>query len=217
MLGEQLGIPNLCFDEMDPRGMQQVIEEDRANKRGNKLDEDVRLKICDLGNGCWTYHHFSTQIQTRQYRSPEVLIGAKYNETADLWSMAAILFELVTGDFLFEPRKGKNYGKDDDHLAQMMELLGRMPSTMALGGQKSRRLFTRAGNLRRIRGLNYWPLKKVLLEKYKFRCEEAEALTDFLLPMLHWDPNSRATAAQMLKHPWLQMPANYDTKLGPDT
>jgi len=24
---------------------------------------------------------------------------------------------MITGDFLFEPRKGQNYDKDDDHLA----------------------------------------------------------------------------------------------------
>lgn len=55
-----MGIPMLSFEVMDPRMMQQAIEEDRANKRGAKIDENVRLKICDLGNGCWTYHHFST-------------------------------------------------------------------------------------------------------------------------------------------------------------
>jgi len=55
-----MGIPMLSFQVMDPRVMQQAIEEDRANKRGSKIDENVRLKICDLGNGCWTYHHFST-------------------------------------------------------------------------------------------------------------------------------------------------------------
>ena len=36
------------------------------------LNENLKLKIVDLGNGCWTHHHFSTEIQTRQYRSPEV-------------------------------------------------------------------------------------------------------------------------------------------------
>jgi serine/threonine-protein kinase SRPK3 len=95
----------------------------------------------------------------------------------------------------------------------MMELLGRMPREVALSGQRSRRFFTKAGYLRRIRGLNHWPLKKVLLEKYRFKSEEAEALNDFLLPMLHWDANKRATAAQSLKHPWLSMDAKYDTKL----
>ena len=91
----------------------------RAKKRGPKLDETLRLKICDLGNGCWTHHHFSTEIQTRQYRSPEVIIGAKYNTSADIWSFACMIFEMLTGDFLFEPRKGKTFDKDDDHLAQV--------------------------------------------------------------------------------------------------
>lgn len=83
-----------------------------------------------------------------------------------------MLFEMATGDFLFEPRKGSNYGKDDDHIAQMMELLGRIPEDLALRGRRSRRFFTRSGHLRHIRGLNYWPLKKVLLEKYRFNEKE---------------------------------------------
>jgi hypothetical protein len=45
-------------------------------KRGPRLREDVQVKICDMGNGCWTYRHFTPEIQTRQYRSPEVIIGA---------------------------------------------------------------------------------------------------------------------------------------------
>jgi serine/threonine-protein kinase SRPK3 len=111
------GIPSLNLQSMDPKNVQQQLDEQKAKKRGPKLDENLRLKICDLGNGCWTYHHFSTAIQTRQYRSPEVIFGSKYNSSADLWSLACMMFEMATGDFLFEPRKGKNYGKDDDHLA----------------------------------------------------------------------------------------------------
>lgn len=33
----------------------------------------VRVLIVDLGNACWTHKHFSEDIQTRQYRSPEVM------------------------------------------------------------------------------------------------------------------------------------------------
>lgn len=165
-----------------------------------------------MGNGCWTYYHFTPEIQTRQYRSPEVIIGADYNTSADVWSFACTIFEMVTGDFLFEPRKASNYDKDDDHLAQMMELLGRMPTNLALSGKNSRKFFNSKGNLRRINGLCYWPLKKVLTEKYLIKESEANELSNFLMPMLAWHHDRRATAEQMLKHPWLQMPANYKTK-----
>jgi serine/threonine protein kinase len=33
---------------------------------------------------------------------------------------------------------------------------------------------------------------------------QAQELRDFLLPMLDFDPARRATAAEMLAHPWLQ-------------
>jgi len=76
----------------------------------------------------------------------------------------------------------------------MMELLGRMPKNTALCGQRSKKFFNRAGNLRRIRGLNFWPLKKVLKEKYRFKENEAHAFAEFLVPMMHWDPDKRASA-----------------------
>jgi len=49
-----------------------------------------------------------------------------------------MVFELITGDFLFEPRKGPNYTKTDDQLAQMMELLGPMPKKLAQAGKQYR-------------------------------------------------------------------------------
>jgi hypothetical protein len=33
-----------------------------SNKRGPRIAEDVQVKICDMGNGCWTYHHFTPEI-----------------------------------------------------------------------------------------------------------------------------------------------------------
>ena len=33
-----------------------------TNKRGPRINEDVQVKICDMGNGCWSYHHFTPEI-----------------------------------------------------------------------------------------------------------------------------------------------------------
>ena len=52
----------------------------------------------------------------------------------------------------------------------------------------------------------------MLIEKYRIKEEEATALADFLLPMLTWNHETRASAQEMLKHPWLDMQDNYDFK-----
>ncbi|KAI4785319.1 hypothetical protein KUCAC02_037838, partial [Chaenocephalus aceratus] len=40
------------------------------------------------------HKHFTEDIQTRQYRALEVLIGAEYGPPADIWSIACMAFEL---------------------------------------------------------------------------------------------------------------------------
>lgn len=60
------------------------------------------------------------------------------------------------------------------------------------------------GELRHINRLRLWPLMSVLKEKYLMEPAEAELLSSFLLPMLHYYPDSRASAAEMVKHPWLE-------------
>lgn len=56
--------------------------------------EVISVKIADLGNACWVNHHFTNDIQTRQYRSPEVILGAKWGASTDVWSMAAMVSRL---------------------------------------------------------------------------------------------------------------------------
>lgn len=53
--------------------------------------DTISVKIADLGNACWVSHHFTNDIQTRQYRSPEVILGAKWGASTDVWSMAAMV------------------------------------------------------------------------------------------------------------------------------
>lgn len=36
----------------------------------------AQCKIVDFGNGCWTSKHFTDDIQTRQYRCPEVGVSS---------------------------------------------------------------------------------------------------------------------------------------------
>lgn len=165
---------------------------------------DIEVKIADLGNACWVNKHFTEDIQTRQYRSLEVIIGSGYNTSADIWSTACMAFELATGDYLFEPHSGGNYCRDEDHIAHIIELLGPIPKKIISAGTMSNLVF-KNGELRHITGLKPWGLRDVLMEKYKWPEQMAEEFADFLRPMLQFDQNKRATAAECLKHPWLHM------------
>ena len=60
-----------------------------------------------------------------------------------------------------------------------------------------------AGELRHITGLKPWNLVDVLVDKYGWVEDEALGFADFLIPMLAYDPNQRASAQECLNHAWL--------------
>ena len=149
----------------------------------------------------------------------EVILGAGYDASADIWSLACMAFELATGDYLFEPHSGEDYSRDEDHLAHIIELLGPVPVEIAHSGRYSKEFFNKRGNkfywetkflnsngnlgqLRNIKQLKPWDLYHVLTDKYKWPPYEAIEFTHFLEPMLHYDVTQRATAAECLMNPW---------------
>ncbi|XP_014259472.1 SRSF protein kinase 2-like isoform X2 [Cimex lectularius] len=164
---------------------------------------EMLVKIADLGNSCWIDHHFCEAIQTRQYRSLEVIIGAGYGTAADIWSTACLAFELATGDYLFEPQANQDYTRDEDHLAHIIELLGPIPRYIINSGKYSDQFFKLSGELLHIDSLKPWCLYEVLTEKYHWSRQEALSFSAFLSPMLAFDPEQRATASSCLNHEWL--------------
>jgi serine/threonine protein kinase len=164
----------------------------------------VAFKVADLGNACWVHKHFSDDIQTRQYRSPETIINAGYDCSADIWSLACMIFELITGDYLFDPKASEEYPRDEDHLALFIELLGPMPPELVKRGRRSMTYFNRRCELRHIKQMRTWALEAVLMQKYHMHRVEAIGLASFLLPMLRLNPEDRSTAQTMCSHPWLQ-------------
>jgi len=181
------------------------IEEAEKNPVTDIMSEhEFQVKIADLGNACWTYHHFTEDIQTRQYRSLEVLIGSGYDTSSDMWSVACMAFELATGDFLFEPHSGEFYSRDEDHIAHIIELAGHIPANIALSGKFSKDFFNKKGELTHIVDLKPWDLFSVLTQKYSWVSKTARDFADFLMPMLEYEKSKRATALQCLNHPWIK-------------
>ncbi|PVU85838.1 hypothetical protein BB559_006751 [Furculomyces boomerangus] len=177
---------------------------DNTEKPKPKQEFTLQVKLADLGNATWIERHFTEDIQTRQYRSPEVIIGAEWNASADVWSCACLIFELLTGDYLFEPRSGEDYDKDEDHLAQIMETIAPFSKKFALSGRYSSEFFNRKGELRHIKRLKPYPLKELLHKEYGFTRAESSEISQFLRPMLDINPLRRASSLEMLDYKWLK-------------
>ena len=86
----------------------------QATKSQRSLDGiDLRCKVVDFGNACWADKLFAEEIQTRQYRAPEVVLQSGYSYSVDMWSFACTAFELATGDMMFTPKTGQGFCEDE--------------------------------------------------------------------------------------------------------
>ncbi|CAG2100514.1 unnamed protein product, partial [Medioppia subpectinata] len=103
----------------------------------NVLNEEdmseLSVKLADLGNACYVYENHNSTIQTRPYRSPEVILGAAFGPSADIWSTACMAFELATGDILFDSHQSGDTSRNENHLKLILELLGPIPKTSRKG------------------------------------------------------------------------------------
>eukprot|EP01063_Lacrimia_lanifica_P039682 TRINITY_DN877_c1_g2_i1.p1 TRINITY_DN877_c1_g2~~TRINITY_DN877_c1_g2_i1.p1 ORF type:complete len:874 (+),score=301.60 TRINITY_DN877_c1_g2_i1:80-2701(+) len=171
------------------------------------LDRCYRVKITDFGAARWdTKTYPVATVQTREYRCPEVLLGVqKLTTKIDMWSLACITFELVTGDFLFDPKRQKEVDMDIYHWMLFQRLLGDVPPSVAASqGKYQGRYFDATGRFKH-GALAPVPLCHYIHTKYLMHIEAAEQLATFLTPILHFDPSQRASAAETLTDPWLDI------------
>ncbi len=59
------------------------------------------LAVIDFGGATYDDRHKTRVVCTRQYRPPEVVLGAGWSFPADVWSLGCIVAEIASGDLLF--------------------------------------------------------------------------------------------------------------------
>ena len=93
------------------------------------------LKVIDFGSSCRRTEPMYVYIQSRFYRSPEVILGLPYAQAIDMWSLGCILVELHVGTPLFA-------GEDEhDQLIRFVALKGMPPQWMLERGKKTAKFF----------------------------------------------------------------------------
>uniref|UniRef100_A0A0W0FHD5 Protein kinase domain-containing protein n=1 Tax=Moniliophthora roreri TaxID=221103 RepID=A0A0W0FHD5_MONRR len=80
--------------------------------------QSPQIKVIDFGSACHERQTVYTYIQSRFYRSPEVLLGLSYTAAIDVWSLGCIAVELFLGLPLFPGTSEYN------QLTRIIEMLG---------------------------------------------------------------------------------------------
>jgi len=167
--------------------------------------KDIQVKLSDFGN-CRDLNYSNFDIQTRYYRAPEIILEYKYNQNCDIWSVGCIIYELLTGEILFDPGKNKRFNRDRHHIYDIICLLGKIPDDILNNSNRKCDFFKHNGLLKGIDSLQYKPLYKLLTEKLStksdFNQEQLLLTIDLMYKLLKYDPYSRPEAKVILKHKW---------------
>ncbi|KFA75320.1 hypothetical protein S40288_00153 [Stachybotrys chartarum IBT 40288] len=97
--------------------------------------ESPIIKIIDFGSACDERQTVYTYIQSRFYRSPEVLLGLPYSSAIDMWSLGCIVVELFLGLPLFPGSSEYN------QVSRIVEMLGNPQNWMLEMGKQSGEFF----------------------------------------------------------------------------
>jgi len=163
-----------------------------------KTNNKNKIRVIDFGSSCFVNQRVYTYIQSRFYRSPEIILGLQYGTAIDMWSLGCILAELYGGYPLFP---GTN---EADQLACIMELQGPPPQRVLQEASRKKLFFEADGKPKTIttaKGKIRKPGTKKLGSMIK--CKEQHFL-NFLSRCLEWDPFERITPLEALKHEWLR-------------
>jgi CDC-like kinase len=165
-------------------------------KRDERVVKTTDMKVIDFGSATFDWEHHSTIVSTRHYRAPEVILELGWAQPCDVWSIGCILFELYTGFTLFQTHD------NSEHLAMMERILGQIPYRMAKKTRKTKYFYRgrldwdeRSSAGRYVRD-NCKPLRRYAQGDE----EEHLLLIDLIEKMLEYEPETRVTLAQALKH-----------------
>ena len=160
----------------------------RGMKPENLLLTRNKLKIADFGlaREIRSVPPYTEYVSTRYYRAPEcILKSTNYNSPIDIWGLGCIMAEMYT-----HPQPLFCGSNEKEVLFKICSVLGTPTHDTWNDGIRQANII----------GMKFPTCSGTDLEKV-IPDASSEAI-DLMKQMIQWDPNKRATAKKLLKHPF---------------
>ncbi|EPZ33631.1 kinase-like protein [Rozella allomycis CSF55] len=196
--------------------------------------DSPNIKLIDFGSACHEHNTPYTYIQSRFYRSPEVLLGLPYTSSIDMWSLGCIAAELFLGIPIFPGSSEFN------QITRIVNMMGMPPNHMLENGKNTNKFFSKSTNAQQMYSLktleaysrefkkdekpskryfqgetlqevmmSYPVRKKATTIEVEKEIETRKSFIDFVSGCLKLNPLERWTPIQAKKHPFiLNLPFN---------
>lgn len=154
------------------------IEEEISSEKINEEElENCEIYISDFGS-CNNINKINFEIMTRYYRAPEILIQYnpdkmmidnktgiikenEFRKACDIWALGCIIYEIVSGELLFNPDKYDLCHRDRVHLSDIISKTGIITLEMIKKSKLRSIFFTTKGLLKGVRKME---IKKIKIE-----------------------------------------------------
>jgi len=171
------------------------------------VNEDARtFKLVDLGSAVFDADPHFSEVQSRYYRAPEVLLLNPWNKKIDVWGLALTVLEPVIGHILFQ------FASSEQMLAAHQAVLGPFPGWMLAGAPC---FATGTGSFYEVdpegqpagvyilapETLSLRDIVATQVDPQVFG--DVDAFVAFLTTLLAIDPNARPTAVAANQHAWM--------------
>lgn len=160
-----------------------------------KYIDNIHIVLADFGCGIYKSDCKSRgDVQTRHYRAPEIILRLPFSEKIDIWSVGCVLFELLTGEILFDPIKSYGVTCDLQHLWEIQQISGTFSKKIC--NSRKFDIFFRESNVLR----NFNEIRKnIILDKKKLCRVFDKNIYKIFNFLLEIDPNERLSARETLE------------------
>jgi serine/threonine-protein kinase SRPK3 len=161
------------------------------------------FKLIDMGGCVIQDQKRRKQVQTSYYMAPEILLRLPYDESSDMWALGCTIYELLTGNILFNP--DTYLGNEDRyHLYLITQRLGEIPEKIIKESAYKDIFFT--CNMKKVKGFQNIENKDLMIELKKMLHDDGYTSKDdidkiicLITGCLKYHSNERISSHEALK------------------